>query len=127
MNNKYLYMVVGGIITTIWFYTGLSAYYSGEAKGLSDVWWFGSLLAVGLGAGSTGGDDCVSIFVEGIKGYIPTMILLAIAALVGSSLFAVVTTQAAPDVAGTAHSIITVVVSAFLTNMTLSYFRKANA
>ncbi len=127
MNNKYLYMVVGAIIAAGWFYTGQSAYYSAGATGMSDIWWYAMIVAVGLGAGSTGGDDVVSIFVESIKGYIPTMILLAIFPLVGHTVYTLVTTQAVPDVMGLLQVIVTFVVSGLLTNMTLSYLRKANA
>ncbi len=127
MNNKYLYMVVGAIVAVVWFYTGHSAYYAGEANALSDSWWYAMVLAVGLGAGSTGGDDVVSIFVEGIKGYVSTMIMLAIFILVAHLIYVVGIKGATPEIADVAKAIISVVVSAFLTNMTLSYLKKANA
>lgn len=127
MSNKYLYMVVGAIVAVVWFYTGHSAYYSGGSADMSDGWWFGMLLAIGLGAGSTGGADLGSIFVESIKGYIPTLILLVIMTIVGHSLYVLVTTHAVPGAANLAMVTITIVVSAFLTNMMLSYLRKALA
>ena len=126
MNNKYLYMVVGAIIAAVWFYTGQSAYYA-DATGMSDVWWYAMVVAVGLGAGSTGGDDVVSIFVDSIKGYISTLVLLAVFSLVGHSVYALATTQAAPDLTGLLQVVVSFVVSGLLTNMTLSYLRKANA
>ncbi|PCI47358.1 MAG: hypothetical protein COB49_07300 [Alphaproteobacteria bacterium] len=127
MSNKYLYMVVGAIIAVVWFYTGQTAYYAAGATGMSDDWWYAMILAVGLGAGSTGGNDVVSIFVESIKGYVPTIILLAIFSLVGYCLYVVAIERATPDIAMVVKTVISIVVSAFLTNMTLSYLRKANA
>jgi uncharacterized membrane protein YkvI len=120
-------MVVGAIVAVVWFYTGHSAYYSSGTPDISDTWWYAMVLAVGLGAGSTGGDDVVSIFVESIKGYVSTLILLAIFALVGHSVYVLAVEHTAPDIAELAKVVITVVVSGFLTNMTLSYLRKANA
>lgn len=127
MSNKYLYMVVGAIIGAVWFYTGQSAYYSTGATGMSDDWWYAMVLAVGLGAGSTGGNDVVSIFVESIKGYISTLIILAIFSLVGYCLYTLVVMRATPDIAEVVKVVVSFVVSGLLTNMILSYLRKANA
>lgn len=127
MSNKYLYMIVGAIVTVVWFYTGHSSYYSGGTGNLGDDWWFGMLLAIGLGAGSTGGVCIMTIFIESIKGYVPTLILLVISSLVGYTLFVLLTTQAVPDVMNVAKVVVSVTISAFLTNMMLSYYRKALA
>ena len=126
MNNKYLYMVVGAIVIAVWFYTGRTAYYK-DAAGMSDAWWYAAILATGLGAGSTGGDSVTTIFVEAIKGYISTLILLAIASLVGYCVYSLAVSQAVPDLAMLAKVIVSFMVSGFLTNMALSYLRKANA
>lgn len=126
MNNKYLYMVVGAIVAAVWFYTGHSAYYSGEA-GLSDDWWYAMILAVGLGAGSTGGDDVVSIFVAGVKDYIPTLILLGLVAVFGVTFYSLAFEQAMPDLNEMGKVIVSFLVSGLLTNLTLSYLKKANA
>ena len=67
MSNKYLYILVGAIVAAVWFYTGNSAYYKGET-GMSDDWWYAMILAVGLGAGSTGGNDLVSILSKALRG-----------------------------------------------------------
>jgi len=125
MSNKYLYMVVGAIVAVVWFYTGHSAYYSGGSADMSDIWWVGMILVIGLGAGSTGGSDVGSIFVESIKGYVPTLILLVIVGIVGHSLYVLVTAHTAPGAADLAKTVIAFVVSGFLTNMMLSYLRKA--
>lgn len=127
MNNKYLYMVVGAIVVVVWFYTGRSAYYSGGSTSISDSWWLAMVLAVGLGAGSTGGDNVVSIFVEAIKGYVPTLILLAIVAVVGHTLYILVVMRATPEIVDVVRAVVTFMVCGFLTNMMLSYLRKSIA
>ncbi len=127
MSNKYLYMVVGAIVAAVWFYTGHATYYSDGGTGMTDDWWYAMIVAVGLGAGSTGGEDVVSIFIESIKGYISTLILFAIISLVGFGFYSLVFEGAMPPVAMVAKVVISFVVSGLLTNMTLSYLRKANA
>ncbi|MCF8474347.1 MAG: hypothetical protein K9G26_06575 [Emcibacter sp.] len=126
MSNKYLYMVVGAIVIAIWFYTGQTAYY-GSATGMSDDWWYGAMLAIGLGAGSTGGVCAGTIFVESIKGYISTLIILAIVPLVGYCFYSLAFMQTMPVPEELGKVVISIVVSGFLTNMALSYLRKANA
>lgn len=126
MNNKYLYILVGAIVAAVWFYTGHSAYYKGET-GISDNWWYAMILAVGLGAGSTGGDDVVSIFVAGIKDYIPTLILLGLVGFFGFIFYSLAFGQAMPDYVALGKIIVSIMVSGFLTNMSLSYLKKANA
>lgn len=125
MSNKYLYILVGAIVAAVWFYTGNSAYYKGET-GMSDDWWYAMILAVGLGAGSTGGNDLVSIFVEGIKGYIQTLLLLGLVGFFGYSFYSLVFGQTMPDYMELGKVIVSIMVSGFLTNMSLSYLKKAN-
>ena len=127
MNNKYVYMVVGSIVAVVWFYTGNSAYYASGATGMSDSWWYAMILAVGLGAGSTGGDNIMSILVESIKGYVSTLIMLAILAVVGYCLYSLAVMRVMPDPMEGLRVVVTFLVSGLLTNMTLSYLRKANA
>ena len=127
MNNKYLYMAVGAIVISIWFYTGQSTYYSGAGTGMSDNWWYGALLAIGLGAGSTGGVCAGTILVEAVKGYISTLILLGLVALFGYSFYSFAFMQTTPDLADLGKVIASILASGFLTNLSLSYLRKANA
>ena len=119
-------MVMGAIMAVGWFFLGHMAYFANAEGGISNLWWFGTIVAIGLGAGSTAGDDVVSIFVEGIKGYVQTMILLAIFALVGGLVHVLVVKMSTPDPAQIALGVLTFVVSGLLTNMMLSYLRKAN-
>jgi len=127
MSNKYLYMVLGAIVTVVWYYVGNLAYFSYGTPGLSEAWWLGTVLAVGLGAGSTGGTCAVTVLVESIKGYVSTLILLAIVAFVGHGVYVLVTMQTIADPAMWAKVVLTFVVSGFLTNLMFSYLKKANA
>lgn len=126
MNNKYLYLVVAAILTAVSYYVGMMPYFADAAGGLSDGYWFGLILAVGLGAGSTGGDDVVSILVASITEYIPTIINLAIFAVVYNLVWGMGLQGAAFDVNGIIHSILTLVVSALFANAMFSYLRKAS-
>ncbi len=124
MNNKYLYMVMGGIFVVFWLHLGHMAYFAHGKVGMSLTWDWAMVLAIGLGAGSTGGDDVVSILVEGVKGYITPMILLAIVGLIMAFNHTVIV-RGAVDVDYTIWVTSTMVVSGLFTNIVLSYLRKA--
>ena len=99
---------------------------------LDDDYWMGALIAIALGAGSTGGDDLLSILVEGIKGYVPTMILLAVGSVVGTVSYLVITGAmagaiGAMDINRIIMNVGQLVVSATMANLMFSYMKKANA
>ena len=73
-----------GLVGMLWFYVGNLAYFT-NSNGMTMDWKFAALIAVGLGAGSTAGDNLFSIFIEGIKGYLPTMIKLSLVAMILSA------------------------------------------
>jgi len=128
MDNKYVLIVMGAIMGTLWWFVGELPYFaSGEGLmgGVSYDWWYGALIAVGLGAGSTGGTDVVSILVEGITGYIETMVKLVIFNVVLMLIWTLGLQKEAFDVMIVVHSTVLVVVSALFTNLTLSYIKKS--
>jgi len=124
MNNKYLYMVMGGIFVVFWLKLGHMAYFAHGQVGMSLTWDWAMVIAIGLGAGSTGGDDVVSILVEGVKGYVTPMILMAILGFILGFNHTVVV-RGAVDVDYTVWVTLTMVVSGLFTNLTMSYLRKA--
>jgi|GEM_PF-2330939 len=126
MNNKYVYMIVAAIVATIAYFVGTHDLFAAEGGGLSDRWWFAMILAVGLGAGGTGGSDVVSILVEGITGYINTMILFVIFGVIIHLAISMGLNGAAFDAMGTVMAGVTYAVSGLFTNLVLSYLRKAN-
>ena len=130
MSNKYMFMVMGAIMAVVWFFVGTMAFFApteGGLGGMSTIWWFAMIVAVGLGAGSTGGDDMISIMVEGIKGYVPTMIMLAIFGLVGGLVYVLAVERGTPVPMDMARDVLTFVVGGLLVNMMMSYMKKANA
>lgn len=125
MNNKYLYVVLAAVMASVGYYLAGMPYFAAETGGASDAWWYAGILAVGMGAGSTGGEDAVSILVEGIKGYIGTMINMAILGAVANVVITLAIMQAAFDPMRMVMIAATFVVSALMMNLTLSYLRKA--
>jgi uncharacterized membrane-anchored protein YitT (DUF2179 family) len=125
MDNKYVLMVMGAIMGTLWWYVGEMDYFAAAEGGLHEDWWYGAIIAIGLGAGSTGGTDAVSILVEGITGYISTIILLVVFTVVSMVLWTLVLQKGTFDPMAIVHITAIMVASAVFTNLTLSYLRKA--
>ena len=130
MNNKYVLMGGGFVCLAIWFILGENTALANMGN-LDDDYWMGALIAIALGAGSTGGDDLLSILVEGIKGYVPTMILLAVGSVVGTVSYLLITGAMAGAIGMDINRIIMnvgqLVVSATMANLMFSYMKKANA
>ena len=130
MKNKYVLMGGGFICLAIWFILGENTVLANMGN-LDDDYWMGALIAIALGAGSTGGDDLLSILVEGIKGYVPTMILLAVGSVVGTVSYLLITGAMAGAIGMDINRIIMnvgqLVVSATMANLMFSYMKKANA
>jgi len=124
MNNKYVYMIVAAIVAIV-------ANYVHGIEQLADknAWLYGMILAIALGAGSTGGSDVVSILVEGITGYINTMILFVVFGVVYKLLKVLAFGGEAlggDAVMGAVFMGINLAVAALFTNITVSYLRKAS-
>ncbi|MBT7606094.1 MAG: hypothetical protein HN583_10455 [Kordiimonadaceae bacterium] len=131
MKNKYVLMGGGFICLAIWFILGENTALANMGN-LDDDYWMGALIAIALGAGSTGGDDLLSILVEGIKGYVPTMILLAVGSVVGTVSYLLITGAmagaiGAMDINRIIMNVGQLVVSATMANLMFSYMKKANA
>ncbi len=130
MKNKYVLMGGGFICLAIWFILGENTVLANMGN-LDDDYWMGALIAIALGAGSTGGDNLLSILVEGIKGYVPTMILLALGSIVGTVSYLLITGAMAGAIGMDINRIIMnvgqLVVSATMANLMFSYMKKANA
>lgn len=127
MSNKYVYMIVAAVIFVAGTYVGLMDFFKLQYSlaGLSEDWWLGMILAAALGAGSTGGNDVVSILVEGIKGYISTMVSLFIFGFVGGAIFLYVMGGGAIDPMYYLKVGLTLAASSLTMNLTLSYIRKS--
>jgi len=124
MDNKYVLMIMGSISLVIWFFVGVT-YFAGDMGGMHPDYWLVAILATALGAGSTGGTCAMSIAVEGVKGYINTLIMLVIVALVGHNVIALGLRGEAFDMMGTLLIVEIFVVSSLFWNLTVSYLKKA--
>ncbi|MGY8986526.1 MAG: hypothetical protein ACKVIX_07850 [Sphingomonadales bacterium] len=125
MDNKYVLMVAAAIVAALWFYVGEMAFFAGP-DGMHEDWWFISIIAVGMGAGSTGGKDVISILTEGITGYVSSLIKLVVLAVVGSQFYGIVLNGGAFDVDNLIKVVSITVAASLLTNILVSYLRKAD-
>lgn len=126
MDNKYLYMVLAGVAGMAWYYVGMMPYYNMENE-LSEIWWFATIIAIGMGAGSTGGDDAVSALVDAIKGFVPQLITLAVFAVVSAVIYQLAMTADGINPMGIVHNIATYVAAGVLTSIMMSYLKKSYA
>lgn len=126
MSNKYLYILLGTLMAILWYHVGaMEALNMGQESGFSTDWWFATILAVALGAGSTGGNDAVSILVEGVKGYISTLIVLGLLATLGTLIYNFGILGQAFDLTWLGITIATFLLAGLITNLTVSYLKKA--
>jgi hypothetical protein len=124
MDNKYVLLVMAAVMATVGYYLSHMPYFANAAGETSNAYWYGMIIAVGLGAGSTGGSDAVSILMEGITGYISTMINLAIFGAVVSLAVGMGLMGEAFDITAIVRIAATFVVAGLMTNLILSYLKK---
>jgi hypothetical protein len=125
MDNKYVFVVMAAVMATIMYYLSHMPYFADADGNTSNVVWYAWILAVGLGAGNTGGTDVVSILVEGLKGYVGTMINLAIFGVITSIAVGMGLGGEAFDAMGTVQTAVSFVMAGTMLNLVLSYLKKA--
>ena len=125
MDNKYVLVIMAAIMGVVGYYLAHMPYFAAEGGGVANVWWYALIVAVGLGAGNTGGNDAVSILMEGITGYVGTMINLAIFGVVVDLAIGMGLMGGAFDLMGMVNTAATFVVAGLTINLTLSYLKKA--
>ena len=125
MNNKYVYMLVAGIFGAVWYMVATMGYY-GMDGGISDNWTWATIIAIGLGAGNTGGDDAVSILKEGVMGSVNMLIAMAVYIAIGHLVYYLVSGTSI-DVNTIIHGVATYVAAGLLTNVFMSYLKKSIA
>lgn len=124
MDNKYVLMVVAGIFGVVWYMVGTMPYFGTEGE-ISDTWTWATIIAIGLGAGNTGGTDVVSILKEGLTGFINKLIAMAVYIAVGYIAYMAAT--GAFDPMMILHAVATYVAAGLLTNIFMSYLKKSSA
>ena len=127
MNNKYLYMVLGGVFLFAWNWVGHQPHYADGAN-MSDGWWLVAILMLAMGAGNSDGTCAVTTPVNALKGMINTMISLSVAGLVANLMYQLMIKEGgAYNYMGSVSVISTVVASGVLITITASYLKKASA
>ena len=53
MDNKYLFMIVGGVFLSLWYWVGLQPYYA--SQGIISTWVVAAVLVLALGSGDSEG------------------------------------------------------------------------
>jgi len=125
MDNKYLYVVMAAVMGTIMYYLSHMPYFADADGNTSNAVWYAWILAVGLGAGNTGGVCAMTIIVEGLKGYVGTMINLAILGVVLSLGVSMVLEGGAFDAMRVVQTAVSFVMAGTMINLMLSYLKKA--
>lgn len=125
MNNKYVYMIVAGVALFGWYWTGYQPYYANEDGGMGTGYIMAAVLALALGAGNSDGDDVISTLIGSIKSFIPNLIALTVAVLVGRAIYEGVASGAGFNAMVLVESVSTLVASAILIALTMSCLKKA--
>lgn len=126
MDNKYLYMVLGGVFLYLWYWVGMQPHYA-EGGGLSDGWWMTTILMLAMGAGNSDGTCAVTTPVNAVKGMIPTMITLIVVYLVTNLMYQLINVGEGYNYMHSIGAVSTVVAAGVLTTITMSYIKKASA
>ncbi len=125
MDNKYLYMFMASLALIAWFMVGHQPYFVGMEGELATRWMLATVLAVGLGAGDTGGVCAMTTLKEAVVGFIPQMIVLAFIGFVGTSVYDLAFGESAYDVMHAVQNAAGYVVAGLITSIMMSYMKKA--
>lgn len=124
MDNKYLFAIVGGVFLFAWFWVGLQPYYAAEGGGIETWYLLVAVLVLALGGGESEGSDLVSVLSSSVTGYISNFIGLAIATVVGSSLFYVIVAGGF-DAMATVRDVATLLASGVTVILAVACLKKA--
>jgi hypothetical protein len=126
MGNKVIYMVLAGVFTFVWWWTGYNDHYATEAGGISPGYWFWAILTVAMGAGQAGGEDNpVNAIVNALKGCIPMLISFFAAGLVVNLMYQFLIKDGGFEISGVINTFSTIGASSILMVLVLTAFRRA--
>ncbi len=126
MGNKIIYMVLAGIFSFGWFYTGFSEHYSAPGGGIGAGFYFTTFLALALGAGESGdASNPVETIINGLKSFVPAFIAILVAALISRVIYEVGFNKAGFEISGVLETLSTVTASSVLIVLVMSCLRKA--
>jgi hypothetical protein len=126
MGTKVIYMVLAGVFSFGWFYTGFSDHYAAAGGGISAGWYFTTIVALALGAGESGNaGNPLETIVNGLKSFIPAFIAIVVAALISRLIYEGGFNEEGFQVSGVLSTLSTAPAASLLTVLTMSCLRKA--
>jgi hypothetical protein len=126
MGTKIIYMVLAGVFSFGWFYTGFTEHYATPEGGISAGWYFTTIIALALGAGESGdASNPLETIVNGLKSFIPAFIAIVVAALISRLIYEVGVNEEGFQVSGVLRTLSTVPAASVLTVVTMSCLKKA--
>jgi len=126
MGTKVIYMVLAGIFSFGWFYTGFSEHYAPPGGGMGAGWYFTTMVALALGAGESGNaGNPLETIVNGLKSFIPAFIAIVVASLISRLIYEGGFNEEGFQVSGVLSTLSTSTAASLLTVLTMSCLRKA--
>ena len=126
MGTKIIYMVLAGVFSFGWFYTGFSEHYAPPSGGMGAGWYFVSFVALALGAGDSGNaTNPMETIVNGLKSFIPAFIALLVSGLISRLVYEVGFNPDGFEVAGVIRTISTVSAASVLTVLVMTCLKRA--
>jgi hypothetical protein len=126
MGTKVIYMVLAGIFSFGWFYTGFSEHYAAPEGGMGAGWFFTTMVALALGAGDSGNaGNPLETIINGLKSFIPAFIAIVVASLISRLIYEVGLNEDGFQVSGVLRTLSTSMAASLLTVLTMSCLRKA--
>ena len=126
MGTKVIYMVLSGVFSFGWFYTGFSEHYAPSGGGMGAGWYFTTMVALALGAGESGdAGNPLETIINGLKSFIPAFIAIVVAALISRVIYEAGFNEDGFQVSGMLSSLSSSMAASVLTVLTMSCLRKA--
>jgi hypothetical protein len=126
MGTKIIYMVLAGVFSFGWFYTGFSDHYAAPGGGMGAGWYFTTMVALALGAGESGNaGNPLETIINGLKSFIPAFIAIVVAALISRAIYEAGFNEDGFQASGMLSALSTSMAASVLTVVTMSCLRKA--
>ena len=126
MGTKVIYMVLAGVFSFGWFYTGFSDHYAPPGGGMGAGWYFTTMIALALGAGESGNaGNPMETIVNGLKSFIPAFIAIVVASLIARVIYESGFNEDGFQVSGLLSTLSTSMAASLLTVLAMSCLRKA--
>lgn len=124
MDNKYLFMVVGGIFSFGWFWVGFQPYYATDGGDISSGYLMTAVLALALGGGNSEGSDLIAVLTSSITGFVSKFIGLLVALVIGRGIYEGLLNPAGYSGQGMLETVAVVFASGILVILTVACLKK---